>query len=120
MGPDREPAAIAYRIAQTARALNAATAKPDALRDTADARDVAEGLHLAVEQLPQALEQLAAGIRALEEQQALGDGGGPDGGASAALRGILNARQALGMACGELRGVSEALAGACGPVAGAV
>ncbi|MFG2532758.1 hypothetical protein [Streptomyces sp. NPDC048516] len=112
-----DPAALAYQLAQQVHALNAATEKPSAFTGTADVRDVAEGLHLAVEQLPQALEQLSAGIRALEEQALEGDGaGGTDGGASVPLRGLLNARQALVVARGELRGVVEALAGACGPV----
>ncbi|BCK74058.1 hypothetical protein Srufu_080110 (plasmid) [Streptomyces libani subsp. rufus] len=109
------PATLAYQLAQQAHALNTATEKPSVFAGAADVRDVAEGLHLAVEQLPQALEQLSAGICALEEQAPAGNGG-TDGGASAPLRGLLNARQALVVARGELRGVVEALAGACGPV----
>lgn len=115
MATDSDPATLAYRLAQTVHALNDATTKTDAFGDVATVRNVAEGLHLAVEQLPQALEQLAAGIQALEEQQVFVGGGagvaGVDGGASASLRGLLSARQALVMARGELRGVSEALAG---------
>ncbi|MFE1767232.1 hypothetical protein ACFW81_23815 [Streptomyces angustmyceticus] len=108
---DRDPALIAYQLADECRALVTATAKPAQL-DTAEAvRDVAEGLHLAAGLLPQAVRQAAAALRALEEQQALGVAGGGDAGeaVSLVLRAFLNAEVGLTVARAALREACEPL-----------
>lgn len=99
---DRDPALIAYQAADECRALVAATAKP-ATYPLDEVRAVIEGLQLACTQLPVAVEQASAGLRALEEQGVCGD-------ASTALRALLNARQALAAARGELRIAESATA----------
>ncbi|MFJ6608188.1 hypothetical protein [Streptomyces lydicus] len=100
---DRDPALIAYQAADECRALVAATTKPAAYPDTAVVRAVIEGLHLACRQLPVAVGQASAGVRVLEEQGVCGD-------ASAALRALLNAREALVVAREELRTAEAATA----------
>lgn len=89
----RDPALIAYRIAEETRALIAATAEAAAFKDPAAVRDVVEGVQLAVDQLAPALRQLSAGLRHLEETRAIR----PDDATQAAqpistaLRALLNA-----------------------------
>jgi len=115
---DRDPALIAYQLADESRALVTATVKPDRLGTVAEVRDVTEGLHLAVNQLPQAIRQTAAALRALEEQQAIGVAGGGDPGedVSLALRALLNAEVGLTVARAALREASESLSRLGGPV----
>lgn len=105
---DRDPAVIAYQLADETRALAAATAKPDTYPDVAALRAVAEGLHLTVHQLPEVAEQFSAGLRALEERGALTD---PADGVSRASRALLNAGRYLVLARQELRAVEAAVAG---------
>ncbi|MEU7435660.1 hypothetical protein AB0B07_33205 [Streptomyces sioyaensis] len=109
--PDRDPAAIAYQVATAARALRDRTAKPVDLGTVDEVRDVVEGLHLAVDQLPQAIRQAAAALRALEEQQAIGAAGGGDPGedVSLALRALLNTEIGLTVARASLREAMAAL-----------
>ncbi|MER6844807.1 hypothetical protein [Streptomyces platensis] len=117
---DRDPALIAYQAADECRALVTATAKPAQLGTVDAVRDVTEGLHLAVNQLPQAIRQAAAALRALEEQQAVGVAGGvdPGGDVSLALRALLNAEVGLTVARAALREASEPLSRLGGPVGG--
>lgn len=114
---DRDPALIAYQIAEETRALVAATAKPAQLGTVEEVRDVAEGLHLAVNQLPQAVRQAAAGLRALEEQQAIGVNSSGDLGedVSLALRALLNAEVGLTIARAALREAAAPLTRMHGP-----
>lgn len=105
MDPDREPAAIAYKLAEKARALNDCTEKPQAFTGLPDVRNVAEGLHLATSQMPQAVRQLSAGLRLLEEQDAICADDGTDASetVSLALRALLNAEVGLTVARASLR-----------------
>ncbi|MEW9521752.1 hypothetical protein [Streptomyces tubercidicus] len=114
---DRDPALIAYQLADECRALVTATAKPAQLGTVAEVRDVVEGVHLAVNQLPQAVRQAAAALRALEEQQAIGvaDGGDLGEDVSLALRAFLNAEVGLTLARAALREASEPLSRLGGP-----
>ncbi|PBC72291.1 MULTISPECIES: hypothetical protein [unclassified Streptomyces] len=102
---DRDPALIAYQAAEECRALVTATAKPAQLGTVEEVRDVTEGLHLAVNQLPQAARQTAAALRALEEQQTVSVAGAGDPGedVSLALRALLNAEVGLTVARAALR-----------------
>lgn len=104
---DRDPAVIAYQLADETRALAAATAKPDAYPDVAALLAVAEGVHLTVHQLPEVAKQFSAGLRALEERGALK---GPADGVSGALRALLDAGRYLVLARQELRAVEAAVA----------
>ncbi|MFI1161412.1 hypothetical protein [Streptomyces sioyaensis] len=112
MDTTRDPAAVAYQLAETVRALNDLTEKPQAFATVADVRDVAEGLHLAVDQLPQTLRQLSAGLRLLEEQGAIRMEDGTDAvdGASGALRACLNGEVGLTVARAALREAAGSLA----------
>ncbi|MFF3547096.1 hypothetical protein ACFYXD_35325 [Streptomyces platensis] len=106
---DRDPAVIAYQLADETRALAAATAKPDdAYPDVAALLAVAEGVHLTVHQLPEVAEKFSAGLRALEERGALKD---PADEVSGALRALLDAGRYLVLARQELRAVEAAVAG---------
>lgn len=111
MDLDRELAAIAYNIATEARVLCDRTVKPVEYRTAADVRDVTEGLYLAADQLSLAVRQVAAGLRALEEQQAIHVDGGKDPGedVSSALRAALNAELGFGLARAALREAAEPL-----------
>ncbi|WP_331756649.1 hypothetical protein [Streptomyces decoyicus] len=107
-----DPAAVAYQLAETVRALNTLTEKPATFATVVDVRDVAEGLHLAVDQLPTALRQLSAGLRLLEEQGAIrmDDGTDPLDGVSGALRACLNGEVGLTVARAALREATGSLA----------
>ncbi|WP_330479943.1 hypothetical protein OG301_39060 (plasmid) [Streptomyces platensis] len=112
MDSTRDPAAVAYQLAETVRALNTLTDKPQAFATVGDVRDVAEGLHLAVDQLPQTLRQLSAGLRLLEEQGAIRMEDGTDtlDGVSGALRACLNGEVGLTVARAALRETTGSLA----------
>lgn len=105
MSTDREPAAIAYHLATEARVLRDRTTNPAEYRTVADVRDVAEGLHLTADLLPQAVRQLSAGLRLLEEQGALHAEDGADASetVSQALRALLNAEVGLALTRAALR-----------------
>lgn len=112
MDPTRDHATTAYQVADTVRTLNTLTDKPQAFAAAADVRDVLEGVHLAVDQLPQTVRQLSAGLRLLEEQGVLHvEGVDACEAASGALRGLLNAEVGLTVARAALREVAGALAG---------
>ncbi|MFJ8677264.1 hypothetical protein [Streptomyces sp. NPDC093589] len=107
----RDPAAIAYDVAEQVRVLTAATEQPAALPDVAAVRDVTEGLHLAVGQLPAVLEQLGRALVAVDEQQRLTPtGSGPEDAVSSVLRGFLHAREGLAVVRQELRAAGPLLA----------
>lgn len=116
---DRDPALIAYQIADECRALVTATAKPAQLGTVTEVRDTVEGLHLAADLLPQAVRQAAAALRALEEQRALGAASGGDAGeaVSLALRAFLNAEVGMTVARAALQEACEPLARLGGEVA---
>lgn len=112
MDSTRDPAAVAYQLAETVRALNTLTEKPQAFGKVGDVRDVLEGLHLAVDQLPQTVRQISAGLRLLEEQGTIRmeDGTDPLEGVSGALRACLNAEVGLTVARAALREAAGSLA----------
>lgn len=67
MNLDRTPAQLASDAAEAIRALNHRTLKTDAFPNPADVSDTANGISAVIQRLPQALQQLEAGMRALDE-----------------------------------------------------
>lgn len=116
---DRTHAAIAYQLAETTRALCDHTERPEAFTGLADVRDVAEGLLLAVCQMPLAVRQLSAGLRLLEESGSLraDDGTEAPEATSGALRALLNAEVGATLTKAALREVEGALADLLGRIA---
>lgn len=62
----RKPSQIASAMGDEARALNHRTLKTDAFPYPADVSDTATGIAATVQRLPQALQQLEAGLKALD------------------------------------------------------
>jgi hypothetical protein len=102
---DQTPAASAAAGAEAIRQLNHITFAPHAFNQPGDVSDVANGLASLVERLPQALQQASAGLRRLEEQQAIRMDDGKDVAeqVGVALRALLNAQEALTVAHGAMR-----------------
>ncbi|MFF7527332.1 hypothetical protein [Streptomyces pseudovenezuelae] len=99
-------------MAEEARALNHRTLKPDAFPYPADVSDTAVGVAAVVQRLPQALQQLEDGLKALDEadQIRLADRHPSEvsqadlvNAVSTALSGLSEARQALGRVEEHLR-----------------
>jgi hypothetical protein len=67
MDLDRTPSQIASSMAEEARALNHRTLNPKAFGNPADVSDTAVGITAVIQRLPQALQQLEAGLRALDD-----------------------------------------------------
>ena len=67
MDLDKTPSQLASDAADAIRALNHRTLKPDAFPQPADVSDTAVGIATVVQRLPQALQQLEAGLRRLDE-----------------------------------------------------
>lgn len=67
MDLDRTPSQISNAAAEEIRALNHRTLKTDAFTTPSDIAYTADGIALVIQRLPQALQQLEAGLRALDE-----------------------------------------------------
>lgn len=67
----RTPSAIASEAAEQIRQLNHRTLDPKAFTQPGDVSDVANALAVLVQRLPQAIQQLEAGLDALYERDAI-------------------------------------------------
>ncbi|MFB8182582.1 hypothetical protein ACFC8N_42665 [Streptomyces sp. NPDC055966] len=112
MDLNRTPAQIADAAAEEVRALCHVTHpfKAD-WTQPAQISDTAHNVALIVDRLPQALKQLGAGLRMLEEKGAVRTDDGTDVAkrVGAALRALLNAQQALTVIQGALREATGSL-----------
>jgi hypothetical protein len=115
---NRTPQQIASAMAEEARALNHRTLKTDAFPYPADVSDTAVGIAAVVQRLPEALQQLEAGLKALDEADRIrladrhpNEVSQSDiaNAVSTALFGLSEARQALGVAEGHLRTATSVL-----------
>jgi hypothetical protein len=109
---NRTPPQIASAMAEEARALNDRTLTADAFPYPADVSDTAAAIAAVVQRLPQALQQLEAGLKTLDEEDRirLADRHPSEvsqadiaHAVSTALFGLLEARQGLGMVEEHLR-----------------
>jgi hypothetical protein len=109
---DRKPSQIASALAEEARALNHRTLDADAFSYPSDVSDTANGVAATVQRLPQALQQLEAGLKALDASNRirLADRHPSEvsradivRAVSTALFGLQEARQALGSVEEHLR-----------------
>lgn len=120
MGLTREPWTIAYAAADEIRALNHRTIDVEGFYGEYNVINSAppavcgtvEGLIALTDRLPQALQQAARALQYLEEQQAIrmADGSDVDAQVSRALRGLLDAEQAVKVANAHLREAGTPLA----------
>lgn len=118
MDLNRTPSQLASDAAESIRALNHRTLKPDAFPNPADVSDTAVGIAAVVQRLPQALQQLEAGLQSLHDDQRirLADRH-PDlvtdavleEAVAAALLGLQDARAALGVVEERLRSATRVL-----------
>jgi hypothetical protein len=95
MNLDRDPSAMANAAAEEVRALNHRTLNPaDAFQEPSDLYDVANGLKLILERLPQALQQLSKGLNRYDDADVLrmDDGSNPAVGAARALAALQSAQ----------------------------
>ncbi|MFB7738307.1 hypothetical protein ACFC08_28745 [Streptomyces sp. NPDC056112] len=118
MDLDRTPAQISSAMAEEARALNHRTLKPDAFPNPSNVADTAVGIATVVQRLPQALQQLEAGLQALYDDKRirLADRHPREVSASDihhavcdALFGLEEARRALAGVEGHLRSATSVL-----------
>jgi hypothetical protein len=117
---DRTPQDLAHAAADTIQELNDATQKVSAFDGDHGFRGAApanlsgtvQGLITLTDRLPQALQQLRRGLQQLEEQQTIrmADGSNPGDGVSTALRGLLNAEEAVKAANHALRAAGAPMA----------
>jgi hypothetical protein len=111
MDLNREPRQIASAAAEEVRALNHRTLDPKAFTQPGDVSDTANSVASIVERLPQALNQMAAGLSVLEEAGRIR----MDDGSQVAVR-AEEARQYLMAARDGLDGVLADLRRATGPL----
>jgi uncharacterized membrane protein YccC len=120
MDLNRDPQTIAYAAAEEIRALNHRTQQVSAFDGDHGFRGAApanlsgtvQGLITLTDRLPQALQQLRRGLQQLEEQQTIRmtDGTKPEDAVSTALRGLLNAEEAVKAANHALRAAGAPMA----------
>ncbi|MFD7995476.1 hypothetical protein [Streptomyces mexicanus] len=67
MDLNRTPAQISRAMAEEARALNHRTLKADAFDNAPSVADTADGIAAVIQRLPQAIQQLEAGLQALAD-----------------------------------------------------
>lgn len=118
MDLDRTPSTIANAAAEEIRALNHRTLKADAFPFPADVSDTAKGIAAVVQRLPQTLQQIEAGLKALDDEDRirLADRHPSEvsqadivQAVSTALFGLSEARQALGAVEAHLRTATNVL-----------
>jgi hypothetical protein len=118
MDLDRTPAQLASDAAESVRALNHRTLDPKAFPFPADVSDTANGITALVQRLPQTLQQLEAGLRALDDDNRIRLADRPphevteaalEDAVSTALLGLQEARDALGTAEERLRSATGVL-----------
>jgi hypothetical protein len=117
---DRTPQDLAHAAADTVRDLNVVTQQVSAFDGEHGFRGAApanlsgtvQGLITLTDRLPQALQQLRRGLQQLEEQQTIrmADGTNPVDAVSTALRGLLNAEEAVKAANHALRAAGAPMA----------
>lgn len=118
MDLNRPPAEMANAAAESIRELNHRTLDPKAFTQPGDVSDIANAIALLVQRLPQAIQQLEAGLAALHERGAIRLDDIPEGHASRkdvqdrvfeALFGLRESRD-------DLRRAHEYLTRATGPL----
>jgi hypothetical protein len=117
MDLNRTPSEISSAAAEEIRALNHRTGNPKAFTEPADVANTASHLATLLERLPQALQQMDAGLTQLEQTTGIrmDTGTAPEEAVDLARSYLRAAREGLGGVLNDLRCASAELSHMSGP-----